>query len=514
MIRSIWICILVTGIALLTAACERLPDRQVKRIVFTISHSYGFPEDPLPVILDLGEIEELYGLADFEKLKLIDLNDNSEQYFRYLDENGDQEADGIIFTFHPLSKEPLRPFAFTGSNEGDGIEMIGGEGQENSLSIEYLFPAAEAAGGSAVDWSEVLAGSVMEKYPDACDLEIFAPGRWTYTNGFFTNALCEMYRLTSRAEYLDYVRNWVDCFVEEDGWIRDYVQEKYRLDDILPGRSLLYLCEYGGNNKYKKAADTLIYHLQQQPRTSEGGYWHKQIYPHQMWLDGIYMGDVFAAQYASLYDVPSLYDEAIRQVDLIFSHTYDPEFGLMYHGWDESINQVWSDPETGASPEFWGRGMGWFMMALADLLDYIPPEHPGYSRITEILEKTAAGVAKVQDTSNGLWYQVLDKANEQGNWIESSCSAMFAYAFVKGARLGYLDMEYYEKGQTAFEGLLRDYCYLDQGGRFYLTGTVKVGTLNFKNSDGSYAYYTGVDRRVNDFKGLSALLYLAMELKQ
>jgi unsaturated rhamnogalacturonyl hydrolase len=275
---------------------------------------------------------------------------------------------------------------------------------------------------------------------------------------------------------------------------------------------LLYLYQNSKEEKYKKAADTLADQMLNQPKTKDGGYWHKLSYPHQMWLDGVYMGDVFNCQYAATFNKLVFYDEAVHQIELIYNHTIDSVTGLLYHGWDESVNDVWSDPVRGTSPEFWGRGMGWYMMALVDVLDYLPANHPKRTKIITILNKTSEALAKVQDANTYLWYQVLDKGYRPDNWIETSCSAMFAYAFAKGAIKGYLPGEYLQKAEDAFNSMINEYVYFDSEGRFYLTETVYVGTLNFKNSDGSYNYYVNVDRRINDFKGVSAFLYLSMAL--
>jgi unsaturated rhamnogalacturonyl hydrolase len=232
-----------------------------------------------------------------------------------------------------------------------------------------------------------------------------------------------------------------------------------------------------------------------------------------MWLDGIYMADVFLLQYAGLYNQLKYRDEAVEQISLIYRHTRDSKTGLLYHGWDESINKIWANPKTGTSPEFWGRGLGWYMMALADVLDYLPENYSKRDSIVNIFKELSLSVSNFQDTSTGLWYQVVDKARVAGNWPESSCTAMFAYAFTKGYKKGFLDKKYFEQAQKAFNGLINNNIYFDNEGKIYLTGTVKVGTLNFKSSDGSFGYYISVDRRTNDFKGLAALLYLSMALE-
>jgi unsaturated rhamnogalacturonyl hydrolase len=198
---------------------------------------------------------------------------------------------------------------------------------------------------------------------------------------------------------------------------------------------------------------------------------------------------------------------------LIAKHTTDPKTGLMYHGWDETKNKIWADQEKGNSPEFWARAIGWYAMALADCLDYIPENHPDRKEIIILFQNLAKSILKYQDPKSNLWYQVVDKGNQPGNWIETSGSAMFTYAFAKGARKGYLDKSYRAVAQKAFDSLIKNYIYFDDAGKLYLDQTVKVGTLNFKNSKGDYAYYISTERRINDYKGLGSLLFASIELK-
>jgi unsaturated rhamnogalacturonyl hydrolase len=184
----------------------------------------------------------------------------------------------------------------------------------------------------------------------------------------------------------------------------------------------------------------------------------------------------------------------------------------MYHGWDESKNKVWAHPEKGTSPSFWGRAIGWYMMALVDCLDYVPENNPGRKELISIFQKLSKSLLKYQDPNSNLWYQVIDKGSEEGNWIETSCSAMFTYAYAKGFRKGYLDKTYLVASHKAFDSIVNNYIYFDDAGRLYLDQTVKVGTLNFKTSKADYLYYVSSERRINDYKGLGALLFAAIEL--
>jgi len=354
----------------------------------------------------------------------------------------------------------------------------------------------------------------MAFYPDPATLPIYAPGNYSYEYAFFMNAVLQRYEETKNEAYLGYVRKWADRFLDSHGMLdpRHYKVEEYRLDDILPGRVFLSLYKITSNEKYKGAVDQLKLQLTYQPRTSEGGYWHKQIYPNQMWLDGIYMADVFSMQYASTFNEPRLYTDAAKQIKLIWEHTFNPTKGLMYHGWDESYNKVWADPENGTSPEFWSRGIGWYMMAVLDCSDYLPIDHANRKEIGGMLKEVAKGVKNFQDKKTGLWYQVTDKGQMTGNWIETSASAMMAYAFAKGDRKGFFDRSYGVAARQAFTSLTKDYVFFDDEGRLYMDQTVKIGTLNVNTSKGDYNYYINTERRINDYKGLGALLYLSQEV--
>jgi len=264
------------------------------------------------------------------------------------------------------------------------------------------------------------------------------------------------------------------------------------------------------DHKYQVIADTLMVQLENQPKTKAGGYWHKEVYPNQMWLDGIFMADVFTAQYAVAFDKPTLLDEATRQVKLVYDYTLDSATGLMRHGWDESRNSGWADP-SGKSPEVWCRAMGWYAIALVEILDYLPPNHEDRARLIAILKSISATLLHYQDPS-GLWFQVVDKAEQERNWLETSGSAMFAYAFAKGNRMGYLDGTYRAAADHAVQSILDNYVFVDSKNNLHLAQTVKVGTLNTKDSDGSFRYYTTTERRIDDYKGLGALLFATVEM--
>ncbi len=367
--------------------------------------------------------------------------------------------------------------------------------------------------GPIRSWSETVANSILATYSDPKALHNHHPGQWCYQNGFFLNALFTLWQKTKRQDYWDYLVNWVDLFINEGGVFDEtkYTRTEYNLDNVLPGRLLIALYQETKVERYKKAAYALMEQLKTQPRTSEGGYWHKKIYPYQMWLDGIYMAELFSVEFANTFNTPRYFDEAVHQITLIHQHTHDPTTGLLYHGWDETKTQVWSHPERGTSPEFWGRAIGWYIMALVDCLDVLPASHAGRNRLITILQNLSTSLATYQHPETGMWYQVLDKSNRSDNWPETSCTAMFAYAFAKGAKKGYLEPTFRVRAEQAYQRLLDQYVYLDQQEHFYMTDIVVVGSLR---SNADYEYYVTSDRRTNDFKGVAAFVYASLEIER
>ena len=340
------------------------------------------------------------------------------------------------------------------------------------------------------------------------------PAKWTYDHGLVLKGIEQVWRNTRDQQYFDFIQHQMDHFVADDGSIRTYSLDDYNLDNLLPGRNLLFLYQITGNEKYRKAATTLREQLKTHPRTSGGGFWHKQIYPSQMWLDGLYMGEPFYAEYAATFHEDAAFDDIAKQFILMERHARDKKTGLLYHGWDESRKQRWSNPETGRSPNFWGRAMGWYAMALVDTLDYFPRNHPQRAELIAILNRLARAVAKYQDARSGLWYQVLDKAGEKGNYLESSAACMFVYALAKGARRGYLPAPYRQIAQKGYRSILKEFVKTDSNGRVNLEGTVSVAGLGGNPyRDGSYEYYLSEKVVTNDPKGVGALLLAATEME-
>lgn len=307
----------------------------------------------------------------------------------------------------------------------------------------------------------------------------------------------------------------MDFFVTKNGDINRYKQADYNIDNVKNGRTLLSLYKVTGQKKYFKAATLLWDQLKKQPRTKEGGFWHKKIYPNQMWLDGLYMGEPFYAEYAALIKADQVYDDIANQFIYMEKNARDRRTGLLYHGWDESKQERWANKKSGVSPNFWGRAMGWYGMALVDVLEYFPEHHPKRKALLDILDRLSTAIGKYQDKNSGLWYDILDQPDRKGNYKEASASCMFVYTISKGVRKGYLDHKYFTIAKNGFQGIKGE--FIEEGakpGQINLKGTVSVSGLGGKPyRDGSYTYYISEKVITNDPKGVGAFLLAASEME-
>lgn len=365
------------------------------------------------------------------------------------------------------------------------------------------------------NWSVRMAATLMAAHPDSFCYDKAKPARWDYELGLYMKSLEQLWRQTGNGTYYTYIQKQMDRYVGDDGSIRTYSADIYNIDHITPGRAVLLLWQQTGKEKYRLAARQLRQQLAKQPRTKEGGFWHKKRYPWQMWLDGLYMGEPYYAEYSLLFNEPQNFDDVANQFIWMEKHARDPKTGLLYHGWDESREQRWADKSTGLSPNFWGRAMGWYAMALVDVLDYFPKDHPKYQDIVAILQRLAAAVARVQDPQTGVWYQVLDKAGEPGNYREASASCMFTYALLKGVRLGYLDATYRKTGKKAYAGILKEFMAQDANGAWHLDQVCSVAGLGGNPyRDGSFQYYVSEPTRRDDLKGAGPFIMASIEMEQ
>ena len=362
--------------------------------------------------------------------------------------------------------------------------------------------------------SRRIADATIQRWPNGRFVPAEKPWRWNYELGTLLEGMDAVWYSTAGRSYYQSIKDSVDPFVGADGTISTYEQSANSLDNVLLGRQLLLLYKVTLDKRYYEAATVLRHQLDLQPKNASGGFWHKQIYPNQMWLDGLYMAEPFFAEYADVFHEPQDFAEITHQFVLIEQHTRDSKTGLLYQGWDESKQQNWANPTSGTSASFWARGMGWYMMGLVDALPYFPEDDPGRAQLLDILKRTAAAVARYQDGSSGLWYQVIDKAGEKGNYFESSASCMFTYALAKGVRLGYLPPEYEKNAQRAWSGIQSHFLETDSDGRLTLKGTVQaIGLGGSEHRDGSYSYYVSAPVVSNDPKGVGTFLLAATEME-
>ncbi len=369
-------------------------------------------------------------------------------------------------------------------------------------------------GAAELPLSQRAANAAIERWPDGRFVPAGQKWAWNYELGTLLEGMDSVWLNTADARYFNYVKSSVDQFVEPDGSIPTRKVEEYQLDNILLGRQLLLLYGVTQEPRYAKAAELLYQQLVHQPRTPSGGFWHKQRYPNQMWLDGLYMAEPFYAEYAATFHHPEAFADITHQFVLMDRHARDPKTGLLYHGWDESKQQRWADKQTGLSSQFWARAMSWYMMALVDTLPYYPADDPGRKELITQLERDAAAVARYQDRASGLWYQVLDKGVEKGNYPESSASCMFVYAFAKGVRRGYLPARYLTNSDRGYRGILSQFIQTGPENDVSLTRTVKgAGLGGDPYRDGSYAYYISEKVGTNDPKGIGAFLMASTEME-
>jgi unsaturated rhamnogalacturonyl hydrolase len=369
------------------------------------------------------------------------------------------------------------------------------------------------SGATPLEWSQRLAASQMARHHGAA--------KWDYSIGLFASALLKLDEQSPDPRYRKFAEDAVGSLVATNGSIQGYQLEEYQLDALNPGKTLLALWKLTHEERYIKAAMLLWGQFHSQPRTPDGGFWHKQRYTNQMWLDGIYMGAPFYAECTAtkaFCAAPTDFNDVAKQFQLIDEHTYDAKTGLNYHGWDAMKVQPWANPVTGCSSNFWGRAEGWYAMALVDVLDYLPTNHPARPQIIAILQKTAQGIVKYQDPKTGLWWQVMDAGARPGNYHEATASAMFVYALAKGVSRGYLPRDYIPAIEQGYGGILRNLIRDDGGEKWSLTKCCSVAGLggspsNGRMRDGSFSYYIGEPVVDNDLKGVGPFILAGIELQ-
>lgn len=376
--------------------------------------------------------------------------------------------------------------------------------------LMFVFVASKAQTKS---YAAEMATTAMAIWKDSFLLEGDKVAKWRYDQGVILKGIEGLWNATGDVKWFNYIQKSMDFYVKEDGSIRGYRPDEYNIDHINNGKLLLLLYRVTNQEKYKKAADQLRGQLKTHPRTSEGGFWHKKIYPYQMWLDGLYMGQPFYAEYAKVFGEDTAFNDIAKQFVLMERHARDPKTGLLRHGWDESRQQRWADKTTGLSPNVWGRALGWFGMAMVDVLDHFPENHPGRDSIMNILTRFAKAVVSVQDAKTGLWYDVPDKPKEPKNYFEASASSMLVYTLAKGVRKGYLPASYLMYARKGYNGILKQFIKTENG-KTNLYGTVAVSGLGGNPyRDGSFEYYMSEPVIVNDPKGMGAFINAANEME-
>lgn len=376
-----------------------------------------------------------------------------------------------------------------------------------------LFYLLIAAGSYAQSVGIRFADSEMNRFPEAWQLDHGKRLYFGYAQGLGCLAMLKVWEQTGDQKYFDYVEEWADIIINEQGEIHLYKLETYNVDYINPGKILFSLYEKTGKEKYKLAIERLMGQLKWHPRTLEGAYWHKLIYPHQVWLDGVYMAAPFVAQYGQFTQDSSYYDDAINHILITARHTYDPATGLYFHAWDESKKQQWANPVTGQSPNFWGRSIGWWYMALVDVLDYVPADYPRRDSVVQIIQGLAKSLTEYQD-KDGLWWQVLDKAGAPKNYQEASVNSMFLYGYSKAINKGYIGEEYRTVVNKIFAGINTKLIREDGKNLTLIQCNAVAGLGGHPYRDGSYEYYVNERVRENDSKATGPFIMGCLEAEK
>lgn len=336
---------------------------------------------------------------------------------------------------------------------------------------------------------------------------------WNYIDGCMIKAVIELYHITGNKKYLEFADSFINYFVNEDGSIQSYDPKEYNLDNVNAGKTLFDLYKLTGREKYRKAIDTVYSQLKGQPRTSTGNFWHKMIYPNQIWMDGLYMAQPFYMQYEVEYNNKANCRDSYEQFLHVYDLMHDTRNGLYYHAYDDSREAFWCDPVTGLSDNFWLRALGWYAMALVDTMEVMPEEMAEEkARLGAVYKELIDAMLPYQDQESGMWYQVVNRGRIQPNYLETSGSAIFAYAIMKSVRLGYLDERYFAFGRKAFDGICEKYLS-EENGELQLGGICLVAGLGNKEMrEGTFDYYMREPVVKNEAKGVAPLILAYIEI--
>ncbi len=361
--------------------------------------------------------------------------------------------------------------------------------------------------------------SEMKRNPDGTYLDgRNGERKWNYTTGLELKSFLDAAKRYDLPEVVDYVRDWADTMATEKGVVYKYKKSNYNVDHICPARIYFDLHDmYGDEDKrYRRVTRMIREQIDDQPRTQSGEFWHKQIYPHQVWLDGFYMALPFYAEYTKRYapkeEKDSLFADIVHQFTAGAKNTLDPATGLFRHAWDESKSMFWCDPQTGLSAHAWGRANGWYAVALVEVLDYLPAKHPGRQELIDQLNYFLEALPKWADKETGMWYQVLDCPDREGNYQEATCSIMFTYAFLKGLRMGYIDQSHKEYILGLYPKFIDRFIRENEDGTISMTDCCAVGGLGGKQMRrGDFEYYLSEPVIENDCKGVGPFIWASLE---
>ena len=372
-----------------------------------------------------------------------------------------------------------------------------------------------------VPMSVQMVKSQMSRCGDATHLD-YTDGylKWNYTPGLELRAFLDVYEAHGDTSIYNFVWKWYDAIVAPDGTIGgNYAVDKYSTDLICPGKSLFYFYDKTGDEKYRKAIETVKSQIDGQPRTEAGAFWHKKVYPNQVWLDGVYMAEPFYVEYASRFmegdAQKEAYDDIVNEFTVAAKYTFDPVTKLYRHAWDESHSMFWCDPETGQSQHCWGRALGWYCMAVMDVLDWLPEGYAGRDTLIGILNDICTELPKWADPETKMWYQVLDQPGREGNYLEATCSAMFTYTFLKGTRMGWLDASLKPYAKELYGNFVNEFISTDEQGLISIEKCCSVGGLGGSSMRmGDYAYYLSEPVRPNDSKGVGPFIWASLEMER
>ena len=361
-------------------------------------------------------------------------------------------------------------------------------------------------------WSVRMVESEMARWPESWQLDFQPKLKWDYCHGLELQAMLDVYDRYGNDRIYEYALAYADTMVNADGTIKMYKREEFSLDRVNSGKFLFRIYEQTKDEKYRKALALMRSQVEDHPRNADGGFWHKKIYPNQVWLDGIYMGAPFYAEYAFRNNEVNAYKDIINQFLMAARHTYDPKTDLYKHACDVSKKEKWADPVTGQSQHSWGRALGWYAMAFVDALEFIPQHEAGRDSMIMVLDKVAGQIKRLQDEKTGLWYQVLDRSGDEGNYLESSCSVMFVYSLFKAVRKGYIDGSYLTVAEKGYKGVLEHFITTDDEGLISITKACAVAGLGGKNYRmGDYDYYINEQIRDNDPKAVGPFIMASLE---